>query len=184
MFGLSKVPEPRTLPVLAGCSDRPVCNGLPPNPFGQIEDTEMTAKHGPRRPESPGVSGQSLKHLAIISLRLLGLIMAVLVLLVQPVHASIVESFEGLSPCPNIALLQAGLGVLKPGITGPFTFPSGVTFTSPIPNPSLVPAGIQVDDFSLGQVGFGIGLNGLISSPVQVPNGNRIPRPRCHPRAA
>jgi len=145
----------------------------------------MTAKHAPRKPESAGVSRQSLKHLAIISLRLLGLIMAVLVLLVQPVHASIVESFEGLSPDPNVAqCCQPGSGILKPGITGPFTFPSGVTFTSPIPNPSLAPAGIQVDDFSLGQVGFGLGLNGLISSPVQVPNGNRIPRPRCHPRAA
>lgn len=104
----------------------------------------------------------------IVPLRLLGLIMAVL--LVEPAYASIVESFEGLSPGPNISMLP-GLGILKPGINGPFTFPSGVTLTSPVPNPSRPASGVQVDDWSIGPASFGVGEQGSIDSAGDVPNG-------------
>ncbi len=54
-----------------------------------------------------------------------------LALFAQPLHASAIrqdafaaaaqESFQGLSPGPNISLLFGG--VLKPGVNRPFTFP-------------------------------------------------------------
>jgi hypothetical protein len=45
------------------------------------------------------------------------------------------ESFEGISPGPNVEPLPANPNYLVPGVTGPFTFGSGVTLTDPIPNP-------------------------------------------------
>ena len=95
--------------------------------------------------------------------------------------SAIVESFEGLSPGPNIPQSQ-NLAFFKPGVNGPFTFNSGVTLTGPIPNalpPSAV--GIPVGDFSLGPAVFGLGDNGLIASANDVPDGSAYLALNSHP---
>lgn len=99
---------------------------------------------------------------------------------IQPVSADValigdfgvgasVESFEGLSPGPNIT--SAGFGYLQPGVLSSFTFTSGATMTSPIPNPGVF-FGALIGDWSLGQADFGLLDNGIILSAADVPFGN------------
>jgi len=79
------------------------------------------------------------------------------------------ESFEGLSPGPNIT--WAGFGTLQPGVVSPFTFASGATMTGPIPNPGVI-FGVLIGDWSLGDPDFGLLGNGEILSAADVPFGN------------
>jgi hypothetical protein len=80
-----------------------------------------------------------------------------------------VESFEGLSAGPNITQPYASYGYLEPGVVSPFTFASGVTLTSPIPNPGIG-TGVIIGDWAIGSSGFGLGSNGSVSA-ADVPSG-------------
>ena len=73
--------------------------------------------------------------------------------------SAIVESFEGLSPGPNIPQEPVDTGFFKPGVNGPFTFPSGVKLTGPIPNVSF--NGVSVGDFAIGPAPFSLAKMGL-----------------------
>jgi hypothetical protein len=80
-----------------------------------------------------------------------------------------VESFEGLEPGPNVTLFP-GTGQFEPGVIADYTFASGVTLTTPIPNPGLA-GGVFVGDFSIGSAEFGLGSNGIITA-ADVPFGS------------
>jgi hypothetical protein len=61
-----------------------------------------------------------------------------------------VESFEGQTPGPNIAL-GLGQSLLEPATTLPwFGFPTPVWLTSPTPNPGYDQGGAFIHDFALG----------------------------------
>ncbi|MEB2344341.1 MAG: PEP-CTERM sorting domain-containing protein [Deltaproteobacteria bacterium] len=60
-----------------------------------------------------------------------------------------VESFEGLTPGPNIPL-GLGASLLHPGTVSAYHFATAVALTSPIPNPGYAAAGPFVHDFALG----------------------------------
>ena len=84
----------------------------------------------------------------------------------------VVESFEGLVAGPNITL-GLGVSLLQPGATGAFAFASGVTLTSPVPNPGVFNAGAFIHDFSLGtDVTNNWGSNGSISDATYLPMGS------------
>jgi len=83
-----------------------------------------------------------------------------LILVGAPAHATsvgpgafsaskVVESFEALTPGANITL-ALGASLLAPGTVSAFSFASGVTLTSPIPNPGVFADGAFVHDFALG----------------------------------
>lgn len=82
-----------------------------------------------------------------------------------------VESFEGQSAGPNITLASGGFGYLEPGVVSAFTFPTGVTMTSPIPNPGIS-TGVILGDWSIGTSTFGLLGNGTILSAADVPGGS------------
>jgi len=87
-----------------------------------------------------------------------------------------VESFEGLSPGPNITLADPGSGYLEPGVVSAFTFPSGVTMTSPVPNPGawypgLLVSGVIIGDWSIGDSTYHLLGNGVIAAAIHVPFG-------------
>jgi hypothetical protein len=63
--------------------------------------------------------------------------------------AQVFESFEGHTVGPNIRL-GLGASLLEPGTVSAFTFASGVTLTSPIPNPGFANQGAFIHDFALG----------------------------------
>jgi hypothetical protein len=87
----------------------------------------------------------------------------------SPISSATTEGFEGLSPGPNIPL--AFNGVMKPGVNGPFTFPSGLTLINPIPNNPIFATGVGVGDWSIGAAFFGLAENGPIASVADVPDG-------------
>jgi hypothetical protein len=69
-----------------------------------------------------------------------------------------IESFEGLSPGPNIPSSSSyGPAYLVPGNLAPYTFSSGVTLTAPIPNGNDGNV-ILIGDFALGFATWGLGL--------------------------
>lgn len=78
---------------------------------------------------------------------------------------AIVESFEGLSPGPNLTLQGNNAGYLNPGVIEPFTFGSGVTLTGSV-------IGVLIGDWSIGPAFFGLGNNGLVASVADVPDGS------------
>jgi hypothetical protein len=85
---------------------------------------------------------------------------------------AIMESFEGLTPGPNITLAY-GQSIMTPGTTSAFAFASGVVLTSPVPNPGLFNDGPFVHDFALAtdiQNNWGPGR--VLSNASQVPFGS------------
>jgi hypothetical protein len=78
---------------------------------------------------------------------------------------AIVESFEGLSPGPNLSLQGNDVGLLNPGIIEPFTFESGVTLTGSV-------IGVLIGDWSIGPAFFGLGNNRDVASAADVPDGS------------
>ena len=84
----------------------------------------------------------------------------------------VVESFEGLTAGANITLAY-GASLLAPGTLSAFPFASGVTLTSPVPNPGIFNAGPFVHDFALAaDVTNNWGSNGTVSSAANVPLGS------------
>ena len=89
----------------------------------------------------------------------------------------VVEGFEGLQPGPNspTPTWAPGSAYLAIGAQGPYTFASGVTFSAPVPNPEATQpgTGALLADFSLGDgaADFGLGFNGAITDPSQLPGG-------------
>ena len=84
--------------------------------------------------------------------------------------SKVVESFEGLKPGANITL-ALGASLLAPGAVSAFSFASGVTLTSPIPNPGVFADGPFVHDFALATDvtntwGAGRVLNGATASSI------------------
>jgi hypothetical protein len=77
---------------------------------------------------------------------------------------AIVESFEGLSPGPNLILPQgADVGYLRPVL--PFTFESGVTLTETAED-------VSIGDWSIGVANYGLGPAGSVDSAAKVPDGS------------
>jgi hypothetical protein len=84
----------------------------------------------------------------------------------------VVESFEGLTAGPNITL-GLGASLLQPGTVSAFSFASGVTLTSPVPNPGVFNAGPFVHNFALGNdVTNNWSANGSVASAANVPMGS------------
>jgi len=82
-----------------------------------------------------------------------------------------VESFEGIVLGPNVGASPFA-NILEPGRVGAYTFASGVTLTSPIPNPGTMNNGVFVHDFSLpAGASNNWGANGAVSSAADVPFG-------------
>jgi hypothetical protein len=85
---------------------------------------------------------------------------------------AVMESFEGLTPGPNIALAY-GQSILSPGTTSAFSFASGVVLTDPIPNPGIFNNGPFVQDFALAtDVQNNWGTGRVLSNATQVPFGS------------
>lgn len=80
----------------------------------------------------------------------------------------VVESFEGLPAGPN--LVNVFNGYRSHAVTSAYTFPSGVTYTNPVPNPG-VGSGFLIGDYSIGPANFGLGVNGTLMSG-DVPSGS------------
>ncbi len=78
------------------------------------------------------------------------------------------ESFEGLSPGPNIPAVGNG-AFLRPGETSAYTFPSGVRLTWPVPNPAV--CGVRVGDFARGDASVRL-LWDSVRSITDVPFGS------------
>jgi len=86
--------------------------------------------------------------------------------------STIMESFEGLTTGSNIeGSISYGSQYLVPGTNTSFTFASGVTMTSPIPNPNNGSI-VLIGDFNLGNAGWGLEGNGVISSASDIPFGS------------
>lgn len=86
--------------------------------------------------------------------------------------AVVVESFEGLVLGPN---LEIGMGVslLEPGTLSAYAFPSGVTLTTPVPNPGVLAQGAFVHDFVRGaDVTNNWGATGVVNDGGDVPFGD------------
>lgn len=82
-----------------------------------------------------------------------------------------VESFEGVAVGPN-ATIGLGQSLLQPGTVSAFTFASGVTLTSPVPNPGVFNEGAFVHDFARGaDVTNNWGGNGVVDGASDVPFG-------------
>lgn len=75
---------------------------------------------------------------------------------------AIVESFEGLSPGPNLTL-DNGTGYFR--LREPFTFESGVTLTEPVED-------VLIGDWSIGDANYGLGPVGSVDSAAEVPDGS------------
>jgi len=84
---------------------------------------------------------------------------------------AVVESFEGLVVGPNVRQ-SVFSNILEPGSSGSYTFGSGVTLTSPVPNPGTMSNGAFVHDFRLPMGATnGWGANGSVASAANVPFG-------------
>ncbi len=99
---------------------------------------------------------------------------------------SIFESFEGLTAGENIEAVPAsdlyledgtrrtgadGDGFLRPGVSGPYVFPSGIVLTAPIPNTRESGSSQFIGDFSLGAARFFGSRPPIIDSVANVPDG-------------
>jgi hypothetical protein len=76
---------------------------------------------------------------------------------------AIVESFEGLSPGPNIPAVGNG-AFLRPGENAAYTFPSGASLTSPVPNPAV--SGARVGDFTRGDASASLSGHSIVVSDI------------------
>src|SRR5437879_11772075 len=75
----------------------------------------------------------------------------------------VVEGFENLTAGVNLvywSFLGAGQGWLVPGTQVSFTFASGVSFTSPIPNPTVLIGDVLVGDCTRGNSLWTLGAQG------------------------
>jgi hypothetical protein len=82
-----------------------------------------------------------------------------------------VESFEGLVLGPNVGASPFA-NIVEPGRVSSYTFASGVTLTSPVPNPGTMNNGVFVHDFALpAGASNNWGTNGSVSSALNVPFG-------------
>jgi hypothetical protein len=115
---------------------------------------------------------QRLKPLALCALALLAMADSAAAFTITPAAftgAQTVESFEGLVVGPNVGA-SGFSGIVEPGKTGAFTFGSGVTLTSPVPNPGTLANGVFVHDFAIGTgTSNNWGANGAVSSAANVP---------------
>jgi hypothetical protein len=85
---------------------------------------------------------------------------------------AVVESFEGIATGPNVAI-GLGASLLEPGVVSAHAFGTGVSLTSPIPNPGFDLAGPFVHDFALAtDVTNNWGANGTVASAANVPMGS------------
>lgn len=83
----------------------------------------------------------------------------------------VVESFEGIVLGPNVGASPFA-NIIEPGRTGAYTFSSGVTLSSPVPNPGTMNNGVFIHDFSLpAGATNGWGANGTVASAANVPFG-------------
>jgi len=84
----------------------------------------------------------------------------------------VVESFEAIPLGANIRI-GMGTSLLEPGTVGAYTFASGVTLTSPIPNPGVMNMGAFVHDLARAtDVQNTWGATGTINDPTDVPFGD------------
>ena len=81
----------------------------------------------------------------------------------------LVESFEGIGVGPNVGPSVFG-NIVLPALTTDFTFASGVTLTSPVPNPGLFTNGEFIHDLSLGGAINQWGTNGNVDDAGDVPD--------------
>jgi len=99
------------------------------------------------------------------------LVFVVLLLASSGSAGTIVESFEGYTPGPNIPMSVLYPDFLVPGISTPFTFASGVTLSLPAPNLDVSSGNVLLGDFALGTGATdGLENNGVIEA-ADVPNG-------------
>jgi hypothetical protein len=80
-----------------------------------------------------------------------------------------VESFEGVGVGPNVGASVFG-NIVLPGTAAGFTFASGVTLTSPVPNPGLFANGAFLHDLSLAGAVNQWGANGNVDDAGDVPD--------------
>jgi hypothetical protein len=84
----------------------------------------------------------------------------------------IVESFEGHTASEANLTLALGVSLLAPGTVSAFNFASGVSLTSPIPNPGVFNDGAFIHDFALGNdVTNNWGAGRVLNNGNQVPFG-------------
>jgi hypothetical protein len=82
-----------------------------------------------------------------------------------------VEGFEGLVLGPNVGASPFA-NIVEPGRVSAYTFASGVTLTSPVPNPGTMSNGAFVHDFALpAGASNNWGANGAVASALNVPFG-------------
>jgi len=85
---------------------------------------------------------------------------------------AVVESFEGVATGPNV-VIGLGASLLEPGTVSAYAFPTGVSLTSPIPNPGYDLAGPFLHDFARGaDVQNNWGANGTVNDAGDVPVGD------------
>jgi hypothetical protein len=88
----------------------------------------------------------------------------------------VVESFEGLTPGPNISrwgFLSPTDIWLEPGSVSAFQFSSGVILTQPIPNPHAFGGNVLIGDYAVGTGGWGWGLTGNgTAGQADIPTGS------------
>ncbi len=85
--------------------------------------------------------------------------------------SQVVESFEGIVLGPNVGASPFA-NIIEPGRLGAYTFASGVTLTSPVPNPGTLNNGAFIHDFSLpAGASNNWGANGAVASAANVPFG-------------
>jgi len=85
--------------------------------------------------------------------------------------SAIIESFEGVVVGLNVRQSPFA-NIVEPGLLGNYTFGSGITLSSPVPNPGTMSNGAFVHDFSLpAGASNGWGANGSVASATDVPFG-------------
>ena len=80
-----------------------------------------------------------------------------------------VESFEGIAVGPNVGTSVFG-NIVMPGLSGPFTFGSGVTLMNPVPSPGLFSNGAFVHDLAVPGAVNNWGTNGNVDDAGDVPD--------------
>jgi hypothetical protein len=83
--------------------------------------------------------------------------------------AQTVESFEGIGVGPNVGASAFG-NIVLPALATDFTFASGVTLTSPVPNPGLFANGAFLHDLALAGAVNQWGTNGHVDDAGDVPD--------------
>jgi hypothetical protein len=85
-----------------------------------------------------------------------------------------VESFEGITVGPNVGASPYA-SIMLPGTAYAFVFASGVTLSSPVPNPGLFADGPFVHDTAIAGPTNNWGANGAVNDPTDVPDAWSIP---------